>query len=227
MKSISKFILSGIIFFAAIASAEEPSALNNEPSAAQQLLQVLKPIKTLQANFIQESYDSNDHLLQKQNGSFKVTEKGEFIWGISKPYEQKIISDGKVLKIFDPDLEQLTIKAIDKKNQVIPLLLFSGESENITRQYKILQTDAPTEKNTFDLIAQDKNSLFDKLQIIFKKGDPDSLSIIDSLKQKTIVHFEKVVINPSFKASTFQFEVPAGVDVIDERQVDERKIDTR
>lgn len=205
MKICLKIILSASLFISVATSAETP--------AAEKLLRQLKSIKTLQSDFIQENFDAKNNLLQKQTGSFKVTEGGAFIWSIAAPYEQKIISDGHVLKIFDPDLEQLTVKPLDKKAQAIPLLLFSGEGEAITQQYEI--TNPENEK--FDLRAKDKNSLFEKLDISFKNGTPSSLSIIDSMNQKTLVSFDGVVVNQPLKSSLFQFEAPAGVDVIDER----------
>jgi outer membrane lipoprotein carrier protein len=166
----------------------------NTSSAASDLLQLLRNIKTLQADFIQENYDAKKNLLQTQNGNFKVMESGEFIWNTATPYEQKIISDGKLLKIFDPDLEQLTIKPMDKKAQVIPLLLFSGGEETIAEQYDISSSG----KDRFELRAKDKNSLFEKLEVSFKKGIPLSLTIIDSMKQKTLVRFENASVNKAF-----------------------------
>lgn len=206
MKLFLKIFLSTSLFVAITVHADTPVA-------AQHLLEKLSGIKTLQADFIQENYDAKNKLLQKQSGHFKVTEDGKFIWNIAAPYEQKIISDGKILKIFDPDLEQLTIKPLDKKTQVIPLLLFSGQSEEITRQYDI----SNPEQNNFELHARDKNSLFDKLEVRFQKDLPVSLSIIDSMNQKTLVNFNGVVANQALKATGFQFEAPADVDIIDER----------
>jgi outer membrane lipoprotein carrier protein len=206
MKLILNIALFVNLFVSVTANAETPLA-------TQALLAQLKNIKTLQADFIQENYDAKNKLLQKQTGNFKVTDNGEFIWNIAAPYEQKIISDGKVLKIFDPDLEQLTIKPLDKKAQVIPLLLFSGESEAITQQYEI----SSSAQDSFDLHARDKNSLFEKLQVRFKNNKPVSLSIIDSVNQKTLVSFDKVIANQALKPSLFQFDAPAGTDVIDER----------
>ena len=190
-------------------------------SAPQQLLAQLKNIKSLQAHFVQESYDAKNTLLQKQNGTFAVTEKGEFLWDIQTPYEQKIISDGKTIKLFDPDLEQLTIKALDKKTQVIPLLLFSGDSENLAKQFTV----SSSSPNIYTLSAQNKNSLFDEMRISFKDGKPDALTIVDSMKQKTSVRFTQVIVNQAIKSSDFQFDAPAGVDIIDERKLDERKAD--
>ena len=206
MKLLFNIILLAAALISVLAQAETPLA-------TEKLLQQLKNIKTLQAGFVQENYDAKNNLLQKQTGNFIVTESGEFIWNIAAPYEQKIISDGKVLKIFDPDLEQVTLKALDKKAQVIPLLLFSSEGSAIAQQYEI---NNPAQ-DVFDLHARDKSSLFEKMQISFHNGMPTSLTIIDSMNQKTLVRFEKVVANQPLKASLFQFETPVGVDVIDER----------
>ena len=209
-----KFFLKTIVSISLFAVFNSNVAVHADtPVATQALLEKLNHIKTLQADFTQENFDANNKLLQKQSGNFKVTENGKFIWNIAAPYEQKIISDSKTLKIFDPDLEQLTIKPLDKKAQVIPLLLFSGESDEIAQQYQI----SHPELDKFELRAQDKNSLFDRLEVVFKKDLPVSLSIIDAMNQKTQVSFDKVLANQPLKATVFQFEIPAGVDVIDER----------
>lgn len=210
MKKITLLFFKIILALAMLVS----TSTNAEVApTSEKLVQQLKKIKTLQADFIQENYDAKNNLLQKQNGNFKIMESGEFIWNTAAPYEQKIISDGNVLKIFDPDLEQLTIKTLDKKNQVVPLLLFSGEGRAITEQYEI----SSPQNDIFDLHASNKSSLFEKLQISFKNGLPVSLSIIDSMNQKTLVRFDKIILNQPIKTSLFQFETPLGADVIDER----------
>jgi len=188
-------------------------SIADDSSAATHLIEKLKAIKTLQADFVQESYDAKQKLLQKQNGSFKVKDSGEFIWLIAVPYEQKIISDAKSLKIYDPDLEQLTIKKLDDKAQVIPLLLFSGKSDQINDLYNVVAIS----DSHYSLASKSNNNLFDKLEIDFVDETPVSLIILDSLKQKTIVSFSNTVFNKPLSASLFQFIAPEGADIVDER----------
>ena len=49
-----------------------------------------------------------------------------------QPFEQQIISNNREVRIYDPDLEQLTIKPVNKDMTVTPLLLFSDNKQKIT-----------------------------------------------------------------------------------------------
>lgn len=188
--------------------------------AAVQLMALLKPINGLSANFEQQSSDKSGKPLQQQSGHFVVKKSGEFAWYVNPPYEQHIISDGKIINIYDPDLEQLTIKPLDPKAQMIPLLLFSESGQQVIAQYIVSQTEAGSHP-VFELQPKQNGSLFDRLTIAFSSRQstflPVQLDITDSLKQTTQVRFDKVLLNPSVDSKIFLFSAPEGVDVIDER----------
>jgi len=201
-----------ILFTGSFATAED---------AAEQLLTLLRPIDSLTANFEQQSLDKNGKLLQQQTGNFVIKRSGEFFWSVKPPYEQHIISDGRVINIYDPDLEQLTIKSIDQKTQMIPLLLFSNNIHEIISQYAVSQIEAGS-KPVFELKPRHNGNLFDRLAITFSLGKsgslPIQLEIIDSLRQITRIRFDKALLNRSVDPKIFLFSVPEGVDVIDERR---------
>jgi outer membrane lipoprotein carrier protein len=206
------FLLLVAVIFPVAAIAEDKPAQAISPQ--QQLLQLLNTITSMQGDFVQTSYDQKSVALQKQHGTFKVTRQGEFIWDIEKPYTQKIISDGKDIRLYDPDLLQLTIKPFDKNARVVPLLLFSEQNAAISEAYNIRMVAV----NTFELVDKNKSSLFEKLQIHFEQGKPESLLIVDSVQQMTEVRFSNLATNQSLSSDLFKFDPPKGTDVIDERQ---------
>lgn len=188
--------------------------------AADSLLAQLKPINNLSASFQQQTFDKNTKPLQQQNGHFVVKKSGEFRWSVNAPYEQLIVSDGKTLHIYDPDLEQLTIKKADTKVQMVPLLLFSHNADEILSQYDIslVNTEATSVNNrVYELSPKQSGNLFEGLRIVFSSGTPKQLEITDSLKQVTRVEFGAVMLNKSLMQDDFQFVVPEGIDIIDER----------
>lgn len=203
--AVVALLISGVAF------AEDP---------ALKLMALLKPIKNISANFQQQSLDKSGKKLQQQSGHFVVKSSGEFYWYVKPPYEQQIISDGKVINIYDPDLEQLTIKTLDPKAQMIPLLLFSENGQKIITQYRVSQREAGT-SIVFELKPNSDGSLFDQLVITFSSHSgvvvPTQLEIVDTLKQSTLVEFDKLLLNQSTDPNTFVFSAPEGVDVIDER----------
>jgi outer membrane lipoprotein carrier protein len=59
-----------------------------------------------------------------------------------------------------------------------------------------------------------KGDLFESLEMTFDKNVPVSMTIRDAMQQKTVIFFNKVIINPDLPESQFQFVPPAGVEVL-------------
>jgi len=203
-----------IAFFTVFSHAHAGETKPDASNAAQALLKQLDSIQAMSGDFVQVSHDQKGNTLQQQHGHFSVARGGEFVWEIAKPYAQTIVSDGKSLRIYDPDLQQLTIKLLDKNARVAPLLLFSEGNRTIEKDYRIARI-AP---DSFELASIEKSGLFDKLRIHFAGANPDTLQIVDSLQQTTDVSFTHLMMNPALPPATFVFDAPAGVEVIDERQ---------
>ena len=197
-----------LVFIFALASHSAFASDSNE------LLTILKNIHTLQGSFKQETIDAQGKELQVQTGTFKLTEAGEFIWNVAQPYQQFISSDGKVLKLYDPDLQQVTLRKLDDQSQVIPLLVFGKSGELLAKHYQISKTS----ESSYTLIPVAGNHLFESLLMEFKDGKPATMNIQDKLKQQSRVTFSDLVLNAPLEKSTMQLQIPNGVDVVDERQ---------
>jgi outer membrane lipoprotein-sorting protein len=51
--------------------------------------------------------------------------------------EQTMVSDGKKVTLWDPDLEQATIKKLDERLTQTPALLLSGDVSKISQSFDI------------------------------------------------------------------------------------------
>ncbi|MBT7946829.1 MAG: outer membrane lipoprotein carrier protein LolA, partial [Porticoccaceae bacterium] len=63
-------------------------------------------------------------------------------------------------------------------------------------------------------VPTSKTSLFKEITIVFVDGVPDSITLTDTLRQKTKIQFGNVNLNPALDDAAFDFVVPADVDVI-------------
>jgi outer membrane lipoprotein carrier protein len=52
-----------------------------------------------------------------------------FAGSTARPYEQTIVADGKKLWLYDRDLEQVTVRALESGLGATPALLLSGASK--------------------------------------------------------------------------------------------------
>lgn len=188
-----------------------PLASHADP--LQDLLQLLEPIKGFHATFSQDTFDAQQQVVQHNEGELVAQTPDHFYWKTLDPYPQEVITDGKTLWIYDPDLQQVTEKPFDDNYSKTPAMLFAGNSERIAGQFAVSRL--PGKDMAFRLVPnQGKHDLFVALEMVFENGKPASMTIEDAMQQRTVLYFSKVEINPSTDAAQFRFVTPPGVDVL-------------
>src|SRR5690554_3074943 len=75
--------------------------------AADHLAQALSSYTTFQAAFTQVISDEQGRVMQESSGELKARRPGLFYWKTDPPANQIIVSDGKTVELYDPDLEQV------------------------------------------------------------------------------------------------------------------------
>jgi outer membrane lipoprotein carrier protein len=106
------------------------------------LTQLLETSKTLTANFSQLTLDGSGTQLQETRGDMVLQRPGLFYWHTEAPNEQTMVSDGKKVTLWDPDLEQATIKKLDERLTQTPALLLSGDVSKISQSFDISAKEA-------------------------------------------------------------------------------------
>lgn len=182
------------------------------------------------ADFKQIIVGSKGTILQKSFGNMTIQRPGKFRWEIKKPLKQIIITDGKKVWIYDPDLQQVTIKKLDSNIGQTPALLltsshvFLQKSFNVfklkmdsrLREYDNSSIDLKQYGEWFKLIPKNQEALFNAIIIGFKNNKIMQMRLENQLGQNTILNFSNVKINPKLNKKLFSFVVPKQVDVIDQ-----------
>jgi outer membrane lipoprotein carrier protein len=180
------------------------------PEVIQQLRDLLQPITSLSARFQQQITDGDGYKLQASEGLFQVSQPNRLRWVIETPMPQQIIADGVTLWIYDPDLEQVIIQPFNDDIAATPVILFSGDLDQLDDAYFVTQLA----EGRFELKPEQGGSLFDSMTIAFDGTKPASIALTDTLGQVTRIRFTELDINPALSGDLFVFEAPDGVDVI-------------
>ena len=212
-------VISTTVFAAPVAASEQQATAN--------LVKQLSNIKSLSANFEQTTKASvatkapqkkgltGQHMNQTFKGVMKVARPGKFFWETTSPSKQTIVTTGKTVWIYDPDLQQAVRQSLDDQVANTPALLLSGNTSQIMNAYRVTQPDKG--KTYYTLYPKDRDGAFQSLTISFGVNKAPSLMILeDSLGQTTQVRFNNVKVNPTIPASTFNFTPPKGTDIIDQ-----------
>lgn len=183
---------------------------------ASELSDLLDQMKTMRASFKQTIYDNNGKALQQSTGDMALERPGKFRWQVSAPMPQTIIANDGRLWVYDPDLQQVVIRSLQKEAGEAPALLLSRQNGALENDYVI--ESMPVEKNMkwFSLKSKHKDSMFASVKFAFEHAQLKEMVLEDQIGHTTRMQFSKIELNVNLAASLFVFKAPAGTDVIDE-----------
>ncbi len=172
----------------------------------------LSAMRTMQGEFIQ-TVTARSGKVQVSQGSFAIQRPGKFRWHYRKPYEQLIVGDGKDVWLHDPDLDQVTVKSMNKALDASPAALLAGEN-NLDHRYALKPLQAREGLSWVDAAPKQSDSNFNSVRLGFVHNEIRKMELEDSFGQTTRIEFRNSVINGKPEASLFRFTPPKGADVI-------------
>lgn len=208
MKSLFKLVL---VIFTLAASSFANASTSDELST------LLNSVHTMRADFVQTIYDNHGKKIQQSFGRMAVQRPGKFRWDVTKPIPELIIANETKLWIYDSDLEQVTIRKIQKAAGETPALLLSQVDVVLQKDYNVKELpkkDAGL--RWFQLAPLSADNMFATIQMGFSDKQIHEMILQDHLGHQTRVQFQHIEENVNLSPSLFTFHAPSNVDVIDE-----------
>jgi outer membrane lipoprotein carrier protein len=185
-------------------------------AAATDALKVfLNQTQTVKARFAQMVLDKNLKPLQQAQGVMQFSRPGKFRWDYVKPYEQTIVGDGTRLWIYDKDLNQVTVRKLDRALGSSPAALLAG-SNDLERDYTLNNLGVEKGLDWLEAVPKSRDSVFERVRMGFGKSGLEAMELRDQFGQLTVITFADVERNPRLAADVFRFTPPKGADVISE-----------
>ena len=214
--TLSALLIASMPMTVAMQSAN--ASVANSASAATNLNNLLKNVKSMTANFSQTTSGAGGKGLSKASrnfsGTMAVQRPNQFRWQIDGTASQLIVANGNTLWVYDKDLNQATKQSVSNQVGDTPALIFSGDPSKIANSFNVTQPIAS--KNYYVLYPKNGNANFKSLGIAFNSGNPVMMVLNDNLGQTTTIRFSNVKRNASIASNQFSFTPPKGVDVINQ-----------
>ena len=173
----------------------------------------LGDVHALTAEFRQELWTADQRLLQTETGTLSLRRPNRFRWIYREPTELTVVADGTQLWIYDIELAQVTVAPLDTTVESSPAMLLSGDS-SVRDDFDVVQTYTLDGLEWVKLEPKTAGADFRSVQIGFNGTAPRRLELVDGLNQVTRIEFVDLAVNPVIDDAVFEFEPPAGVDVI-------------
>lgn len=184
-------------------------------SPIDELNEMLGSFKTLTGDFEQVLSSDKGRVLQESTGKVMIARPGKFRWDQTSPIKQLIIVSGDDVTIFDPELEQVSIRSLAHSLDVAPALLLSGSVDKLDALFNVTQVESADPAETwFKLSSKDADSLMSVVVLGFKFDKISAMQMRDNIGHVTEVRFSNVLINSPLSDILFEFTAPDGVDVM-------------
>lgn len=200
-------LLAGALATVSVAAKETPE---------QKLKAFLARATTLEAHFIQVQVDEKGNAGKRSEGQFYLQRPGKFRWNYEKPHHQEIVATGGKVSFFDRDLEQVTVKRLNKAIGSTPALLLTGEVP-LETNFKIEAQSDEEGIALLKLIPKSEEGGFQYIQIGLENNVLIGMELQDNFGQLTRIYFDQLKTGVKLNPELFDFKAPPGVDVFEDR----------
>lgn len=198
-KLISAFLLWGLSLVA-------------HAGAVQQLQDFQRQVKDFHATFEQDVVAPEGDVLQQSSGEVWLQRPNRFRWDYRQPYPQVIVGDGSKVWVYDTELEQVTVKDMDRAMGNAPALVLSG-GRDLNEYFRVSELPPREGLRWVQLRPRQPEADFKSVEVGF--GETlQRMILYDNFGQITRIRFRDVRLNGRPDPRQFQFQVPDGVDVV-------------
>jgi chaperone LolA len=164
--------------------------------------------------FIAATHSAQANFTQDASGVMQFQRPGKFRWAYQKPYEQLIVGDGARFWLYDVDLNQVTVRKLDKALGSSPAALLSGSNE-IERGFTLSENGYRDGLEWLKATPLGQDSSFNQILMAFNaQSELVVMELNDMFGHKTVLRFSAMQNNPKIPEKQFNFTPPKGADVL-------------
>lgn len=202
-------------FFALLVATTASAA----DSARARMEEFSKNLHSVTGSFSQSVTDANGRRGDASRGTLALEAPRQFRWETTAPYQQTIVADGSRVWIYEPDLQQVSVRNQSSEEAHSPLTVLTDLSQ-LDREFNTSEAGARDGLAWLKLTSKAKEPEFEYAELGFDAGTLQRMLFKDQLGNTTEIRFSDWKRNPTLAAGTFKFTPPKGVDVVGDLKPD-------
>lgn len=176
----------------------------------------LAGMMSLSADVEQLIIEADGGILEESLIRMRLKRPDGFYWETVEPFAELLVTNGVWLWSYQPDLEQVVIEPWDKEESELAAQLLSGDTGGLSAEYEIASLASESrEVSEFVLTPRASTNINRRISLSFISSRLDSIVVESRNGQRTVWRFVNVVLNPQIDDEVFQFEIPEGIEVIE------------
>ncbi|MBD8873823.1 outer membrane lipoprotein chaperone LolA [Rhodanobacter sp. DHB23] len=175
-------------------------------------------LHSLTGNFTQALVDPNGNAGKTSSGTLALEAPRQFRWETTAPYKQTIVADGSRVWMYDPELEQVTVRIQSGEEAHSPLTVLT-DLKQMDKEFKVAEQGERDGLVWLRLTSTAKDPQFAYADLGFDANGLARMTFKDQLGSTTDIRFSDWKRNIDIPASVFTFVPPKGADVIGDAPV--------
>jgi len=209
-KCLRQILLAGLVLLLGAGSVVAAKKTGQDS-----LRRFFSQVNSYTAQFNQVVLDEALNTIQESSGTLWIERPNKFRWDYDTPFKQQIVADGKRIWVYDPELQQVTVRPLTGGLGDTPAVLLAGKGKlDDSFVVKSLGTQGGLEM--MQLKPKRRDGGFDDIRIGFENGKIRILEMVDGFGNTTRVTLRAGRENTKIDVAKFDFKTPKGVDVIGE-----------
>jgi outer membrane lipoprotein carrier protein len=182
--------------------------------AVTSLRQFVQEVKSGRATFTQTVSSPDGARKRSTEGRFEFVRPNRFRFDYAPPMAQHIVADGQKVWLHDPDLDQVTVRAMGDALGATPAALLAGGSLDKDFTLKVLPDRDGLQ--WAEALPKARDSPFQAVRVGFRGKDLAALEIVDSFGQVSTLSMRQFEANVTLAPERFRFTPPPGADVLEQ-----------
>lgn len=171
------------------------------------------------SDFTQEFFVKSHNVKKQSKGKVTFAKPGKMHWEYSEPKDNRVVSDGAVLKVYEAANKQMFEQNVDKSQYPAALsFLVGGGKLGDTFNFELYEGAAMNFAGGQVLVGTPKTPSPAYQKVLFYIDGPTSqvrrVLIVDGQGNRNRFDFENPKVNETIPAERFKFVPPPGTSVV-------------
>lgn len=182
--------------------------------AVERLRAFVRDTRSGQAQFTQTVTSPDGQRRRTSSGEFAFARPDRFRFVYRKPFEQTLVSDGRKVWLHDPDLNQVSSRALGQALASTPAALLAGGA--LEPAFSLSPEPSAEGLDWVRATPQARDGAFQWMRVGFRGNELVVIEVQDGFGQRTRLAFTRFEANVAVPPERFRFVVPPGADLVEQ-----------
>jgi outer membrane lipoprotein carrier protein len=199
---------------AALVAVSTLGAVPVQAGPVETLREFVQTVRSGQGRFTQTVTSPDGKRRKVSQGVFEFQRPNRFRFVYAKPFEQIIVADGQKVWMYDPDLNQVSVRRLSQALGATPAALLAGGS--LDQDFELAAQPPRDGLEWVQATPRQRDGTIQTMRVGFRGKELAALEVLDPFGQRSLLQFPEFKAHAVVPPEQFRFTPPPRADLIEQ-----------